>query len=64
LSTTVQPAAIAGATLAVTWYSGQFHGVISAQTRPVPADEDPVDLALERELAQHLDRHAHVLDPK
>ena len=31
-STTVQPAAIAGATLQTIWLSGQFHGVISAQT--------------------------------
>ncbi len=32
LSTTVQPAASAGATLAAIWFSGQFHGVISAAT--------------------------------
>ena len=32
LSTTVQPAARAGATLAPIWFSGQFQGVISAQT--------------------------------
>ena len=32
LSTTVQPAAMAGATLQTIWLSGQFHGVISAQT--------------------------------
>src|SRR6188768_3179402 len=32
LSTTVHPAASAGATLAVIWYNGQFHGVIAAQT--------------------------------
>ena len=31
-STTVQPAAMAGATLQTIWLSGQFHGVISAQT--------------------------------
>ena len=31
-STIVQPAAIAGATLQTIWLSGQFHGVISAQT--------------------------------
>jgi hypothetical protein len=43
LSTTVQPAASAGATLAVTWYSGQFHGVISAQDPDrFLADEDPL----------------------
>ena len=28
----VQPAAIAGATFAAIWFSGQFHGVISAHT--------------------------------
>ncbi|MCY1223116.1 hypothetical protein D9M72_352280 [compost metagenome] len=32
LSTTVQPAASAGATLAAIWFNGQFHGVISAAT--------------------------------
>ena len=32
LSTMVQPAASAGTTLAATWFMGQFHGVISAQT--------------------------------
>jgi hypothetical protein len=32
LSTTVQPAASAGATLATIWFSGQFHGVMSAAT--------------------------------
>jgi hypothetical protein len=32
LSTTVQPAAMAGATLQTIWLSGQFHGVISAHT--------------------------------
>ncbi|OWK22462.1 hypothetical protein AJ88_09945 [Mesorhizobium amorphae CCBAU 01583] len=31
-STTVQPAAMAGATLQTIWLSGQFQGVISAQT--------------------------------
>ena len=31
-STTVQPVASAGATLEATWFSGQFHGVISPQT--------------------------------
>ncbi len=31
-STTVQPAAIAGATLHTIWLSGQFHGVMRAQT--------------------------------
>ena len=31
-STIVQPAASAGATLQAIWFSGQFHGVISAQT--------------------------------
>ncbi|MNE97188.1 hypothetical protein D3C80_1954980 [compost metagenome] len=31
-NTTVQPAAIAGATLAVIWYNGQFHGVMRPQT--------------------------------
>jgi len=31
-STTVQPAAMAGATLQTIWLSGQFHGVIRAQT--------------------------------
>jgi hypothetical protein len=32
LSTIVQPAASAGATLQATWLTGQFHGVIRAQT--------------------------------
>jgi hypothetical protein len=32
LSTIVQPAAIAGATLQAIWLMGQFHGVISATT--------------------------------
>ena len=32
LSTIVQPAASAGATLHAIWFAGQFHGVISAQT--------------------------------
>ena len=32
LSTIVQPAAIAGATLQVIWFNGQFHGVIRAHT--------------------------------
>ncbi len=32
LSTIVQPAASAGATLQAIWLIGQFHGVISAQT--------------------------------
>jgi hypothetical protein len=32
LSTTVQPAAMAGATLHTIWLSGQFHGVMSAAT--------------------------------
>ena len=32
LSTMVQPAAIAGATLHITWFIGQFHGVINAHT--------------------------------
>jgi hypothetical protein len=31
-STTVQPVAIAGATLEATWLSGQFHGVMSPHT--------------------------------
>ena len=31
-STNVQPVASAGATLDATWFSGQFHGVISPQT--------------------------------
>ena len=31
-STIVQPAAIAGATLQTIWLSGQFQGVMSAQT--------------------------------
>ena len=30
--TTVEPAAIAGATLQTIWFSGQFHGVIRAAT--------------------------------
>ena len=32
LSTMVQPAASAGITLAATWFMGQFHGVMRAQT--------------------------------
>ena len=32
LSTIVQPAAKAGATLQAIWLSGQFHGVINAHT--------------------------------
>ena len=32
----VQPAASAGATLAASWFTGQFHGVISTQT-PIPS---------------------------
>jgi hypothetical protein len=32
LRTTVQPAASAGATLQTIWLSGQFQGVMSAQT--------------------------------
>ena len=32
LSTMVQPAAIAGRTFSVTWFIGQFHGVISPTT--------------------------------
>ena len=32
LRTMVQPAANAGATLAVTWFMGQFHGASRAQT--------------------------------
>src|SRR5262245_65758489 len=32
LSTAVQPAAIAGASLDVTWFNGQFQGVIRPQT--------------------------------
>ncbi len=32
LSTIVQPAAIAGATLQAIWFSGQFQGVISPHT--------------------------------
>ena len=32
LSTIVQPVAIAGASLAAIWLSGQFHGVMNAQT--------------------------------
>jgi len=32
LSTAVQPAAIAGASFDVTWFSGQFQGVIRPQT--------------------------------
>ena len=32
LSTMVQPAASAGATLAIDWFIGQFHGASSAQT--------------------------------
>ena len=32
LSTIVQPASSAGATLHSTWFIGQFHGVINAQT--------------------------------
>jgi hypothetical protein len=31
-STIVQPASSAGITFSVTWFIGQFHGVISAQT--------------------------------
>ena len=31
-STTVQPAASAGAIFAAIWWSGQFHGVIAATT--------------------------------
>src|SRR5687768_7341523 len=31
-NTIVQPAASAGATLQITWLTGKFHGVISAQT--------------------------------
>jgi hypothetical protein len=65
LSTTVQPAASAGATLAVIWYSGQFHGVISAQT-PIGSLRTwmPLTSLLEGEIAQHLDRHADMLDPE
>ena len=36
LSTMVQPAAMAGATLQTIWLSGQFQGVISATT-PMPS---------------------------
>ncbi len=32
LSTMVQPAAMAGATLAAIWFNGQFQGVMKAQT--------------------------------
>ena len=63
-STTVQPAASAGATLAVIWYSGQFHGVISAQTPIGSRAIAVVPSTPEAVAAQHLDRDAHVLDPE
>ena len=60
-STMVQPVASAGATLQAIWFSGQFHGVISAQTpigsltiRVVPR------VLLEHEGLQHLDRRGDV----
>ncbi len=40
--TTVQPVASAGAVLEATWFSGQFHGVISPHTPMGLAADDPV----------------------
>ena len=62
--TMVQPAASAGATFAPIWFSGQFHGVISAQTPT--GSETTVDvptLLLELEALQRLQRDREVPEP-
>ena len=56
-STIVQPAASAGATLHVIWFTGQFHGVMKPQT-PIGSRTISVvpRVSLELVVLQHLDR--------